>query len=157
MTSTPYSFFYNLLMSQQRTKTKNKNKKNLVAKIKQSQQQILLNQDGYIIESSDTIFSTQALRHRPITEWSMFLASFFDEIRNMKLDSPEILVNRVETITDFISGKLFDCSFMRVEWNDSDSVFVWTIFDYPTEIFKTLQMQQQFVNNQIIWQQRNFR
>jgi hypothetical protein len=154
-TTTPYSLIYHLLMTQQNTKLKKSIQKKKVAKIHQNQQQILLNQDGYIIESNDTIFSTQSLRHQPVGEWSMFISSFFNEIRKLQLDSPELLVKRVETVTDFTVGKLFDCSFMRVQWNDSDSVFVWTIFDYPAEIFKSIRQQQQFVNTTSIQQQIN--
>lgn len=153
VTFAPYSIFYSFLMSKTRQKSRKNNAVAAQIKPKLTQQQILLDKNGYIIESNDTIFSTTSLRHRPIAEWSTFLSSFFDQVKNMRLDSPEIVVNRVETITDFMSEKLFDCSFMRVEWDDSDAVFVWSIFDYPTDWLKSLRLQQQIFNNHSLAQE----
>lgn len=106
-------------------------------------QQILLDARGYILESSDTIFSTDLLRHQPATKWSTFLASIYEQVVLLTLDSAEIRFPYVETIADFLKGQLFDCSFMRVELGDNDQIFVWTIFDYPKNALFFIQEQQQ--------------
>ncbi len=106
-------------------------------------QQILLDSKGYILESSDTIFSTDQLRHQPATEWSVFLSSIYEQILKMRLDSREIRFPYIETIADFLQGELFDCSFVRVELGDNDQIFVWSIFDYPKNALTFMQEQQQ--------------
>lgn len=117
--------------------------KQLTRPLAKKTQQILLDAQGYILESSDTIFSTDQLRHRPATEWSMFLCSIYDQILTMRLDSREIRFPHVETIADFVQGELFDCSFVRVELGDNDQIFVWSIFDYPKNALNFIQEQQQ--------------
>lgn len=117
--------------------------KQLTRPLAKKTQQILLDSQGYILESSDTIFPTDQLRHRPATEWSMFLSSIYDQILKMRLDSREIRFPYVETVVDFLQGELFDCSFVRVELGDNDAIFVWSIFDYPKNALTFLQEQQQ--------------
>jgi hypothetical protein len=107
-------------------------------------QQILLNWQGYILESTDTIFSTQHLHNRPATEWSHFFNSLFPVIKLLSLNSPEIYLPRIVSVTNFTSG-IYDCSFMRVEYCDNKDIIVWTIFDY-TEHKEDLQLAQQRLN-----------
>jgi hypothetical protein len=106
-------------------------------------QQILLDWQGYVIESTDTIFSTRQLHHRPAEEWSHFFDSIFPVLQTLELDSPELVLPRITSITNFVEG-IFDCSFMRVEWSDNRHILVWNIFDYSDQIPKIRATQQKF-------------
>ena len=120
-------------MSNTQTKSKKKSTS--------THQQILMDWRGYILESTDTIFSTLHLKHFPATEWSDFLNSLFPVIQLLELSSPEIYFPRISSITNNIEG-IFDCSFMRVEWGDNDRVIVWNIIDYSDALPKIQEAQQ---------------
>jgi hypothetical protein len=106
-------------------------------------QQILMDWQGFILESTDTIFSTQMLHHRPTAEWSHFFDSIFPVLQTLHLDSPEIYFPKIASVTNFLDG-IYDCSFMRVEWGDNDKVLVWNIFDYSHQLTKIRDIQQRF-------------
>ena len=96
---------------------------------------------GYILESTDTIFSTLHLKHYPAAEWSDFINSLFAVIQLLELSSPEIFLPRISSITNTLDG-IFDCSFMRVEWGDNDRIIVWNIIDYSDSLYKIQEAQQ---------------
>ena len=102
-------------------------------------QQILMDWQGYIIESNDAIFSVDA--HQPATSWSNFLESVFPILQKMTLGSAEIHFPRVNSVTNYLDG-LFECTFMRVEWSDNDHVLVWNIFDHSDEYTQIQAIQQ---------------
>jgi hypothetical protein len=106
-------------------------------------QQILMDWQGFILESTDTIFSTKILHHRPISEWSYFFDSIYPNLQELRLDSPEISFPRIASVTNFLDG-IYDCSFMRVEWGDNDKILVWNIFDYSHQLDKIRILQQRF-------------
>lgn len=106
-------------------------------------QQILIDVHGFILESTDTIFSTFPQRHRPIMEWSPFLESIFPALLSLNLRSPEVFFPRINSITNKLSG-LYDCSFMCVEWGDNQSVIVWNILDNTADMQKIQHAQQIF-------------
>ena len=110
-------------------------------KNKSTHQQILMDWRGYILESTDTIFSTLHLKDYPATELSNFLSSLFPVIQLLELSSPEIFLPRISSITNSIDG-IFDCSFMRVEWGDNDRIIVWNIIDYSDALPKVQAAQQ---------------
>jgi hypothetical protein len=109
----------------------------------QIHQQILMDWQGFILESTDTIFSTLQLHHSPSMDWSHFLSSIYPSLQLLKLDSPEIFFPRIGSITNFLNG-IYDCSFMRVEWGDNDKIIVWNIFDYSNDFNKIQEAQQRF-------------
>jgi hypothetical protein len=106
-------------------------------------QQILMDARGFIIESTDTIFSTFPQRHRPAMEWSTFLESIFPHLVSLNLHSEELYFPRIQSITNNIFG-LYDCSFMCVEWLDIQNIIVWNIIDNSADIQKIQQTQQAF-------------
>lgn len=106
-------------------------------------QQILIDVHGFILESTDTIFSTFPQRHRPVMEWSPFLESIFPTLLSLNLRSPEIFFPRIQSITNKHSG-LYDCSFMCVEWGDNQSIIVWNILDNTADMQKIQHAQQIF-------------
>ena len=90
-------------------------------------QQILIDTQGFILESSDTIFTVE--RNRPAMEWSLFLASILPSLSTLQRDSAEIHFPRIDSITNTLTG-LYDCSFVFVEWEEGKWVLVWNIFDF---------------------------
>jgi hypothetical protein len=110
-------------------------------------QQLILDWQGYILESTDTIFDTRQLHYRPVEEWSYFFGSMMPMLHTLELDSPEIFFPRIMSVTNFLTG-CYDCSFMRVEWGDNNRVLVWNIFDFSDKL-PEMQAQQQ-MNNEIL-------
>jgi hypothetical protein len=110
-------------------------------------QQLILDWQGYILESTDTIFDTHQLHHRPVEEWSHFFGSMMPMLHTLRLDSPEIVFPRIVSITNFLEGYYY-CSFMRAEWGDNDHVLVWNILDYSEQSSKIQAIQQ--ANNEIL-------
>lgn len=106
-------------------------------------QQILIDTRGFILESTDTIFSTFPQRHRPVMEWSPFIESIFPTLLSLNLCSPEIFFPRIQSITNKLMG-LYDCSFMCVEWCDNQAIIVWNILDNSADMQKIQQAQQIF-------------
>ncbi|MDZ7877014.1 MAG: hypothetical protein U5L45_05055 [Saprospiraceae bacterium] len=112
-------------------------------------QQILMDMQGIILDSSDTIFAVE--RHRPLTEWSHFLASILPTLNNLKLDSPEIYFPNIDTLGESLSG-LYDCSFISAEWEEGKLVLVWNILDL-TKSESLLKRRQQKSQDRIIEEQ----
>jgi hypothetical protein len=110
-------------------------------------QQLILDWQGYILESTDTIFDTRQLHYRPVEEWSHFFGSMMPVLHALKLDSPEIVFPRIVSITNFLEGYYY-CSFMRAEWGDNDHVLVWNILDYSEQSSEIQAIQQ--LNNEIL-------
>ncbi len=107
-------------------------------------QQILMDVDGYIIESGDAIFSTVCYRNKSAREWSSFVESIFDVLLLLKPCSPEIYFVKVETINSHTTG-IFDCSFLSVEWEENRPAILWTIYERSEE-YLALRARQQKVN-----------
>lgn len=112
-------------------------------------QQLILDWQGYVLESTDTIFETQKLHHRPVEEWSYFFSSLMPTLHTLKLESPEIIFPRIVSITNFLNG-FYYCSFMRAEWGDNDHVLVWNIIDYSEQSSKIQALQQANNENLLI-------
>jgi hypothetical protein len=115
-------------------------------------QQILIDMQGFILDSSDTIFAVE--RHRPVTEWSLFLASILPSLKGLRLDSPEVHFPRIDSIADSLSG-LYDCSFIFAEWEDGKLMLVWNIFDF-TKSANPIKRRQQTANNRAIKNELKF-
>lgn len=119
----------------------------IATKINTINQQLILDWQGYILESTDTIFDTSQLHHRPIEEWSHFFNSMMPMLHTLQLDSPEIVMPRIISVTNFLEG-FYDCSFMRAEWGDNKHVLVWNIVDNSEKMSKFQAVQQQ--NNEML-------
>ena len=106
-------------------------------------QQILIDMQGFILDSSDTIFTVE--RNRPAMEWSLFLASILPSLSTLQRDSAEIHFPRIDSITNTLTG-LYDCSFIFAEWEEGKWVLVWNIFDFSKSANR-MQKRQQKANN----------
>lgn len=106
-------------------------------------QQILIDRQGFILDSSDTIFAVE--RNRPVIEWSLFLASILPSLTSLKHDNAEIHFPRISSVADTLTG-LYDCSFIFAEWEDGNWVLVWNIFDFSKSA-NLMQKKQQRINS----------
>ena len=104
-------------------------------------QQILIDANGFILDSTDTIFSTFPQRHRPVTEWSPFIESIFPVLLELDLDTPEIFIPRVEFESKGVTS-FYDCSFLSIEWNGLKPTIVWNIFENIEDMGKIQEEQQ---------------
>ena len=111
-------------------------------------QQILMDWQGFILESTDTLFSTFPHRHRPVAEWSAFFESLLPALKLLRLDSAEVFLPHVNSVTNFLDG-LYDCSFMRVEWGENQYIIVWNILDKTADLAQIHQAQQRFNEMQL--------
>ena len=102
-------------------------------------QQMLIDRQGFILDSSDTIFAVE--RNRPVTEWSLFLASILPSLTSLQHDTTEIHFPRISSVADTLTG-LYDCSFIFAEWEDGNWVLVWNIFDFSKSANRMQQYQQ---------------
>jgi hypothetical protein len=103
-------------------------------------QLLLLNNNSFIVESCDSLFSTKLLKHQPVTEWSPFVESIFEYIINLKSGTPEILFSGVEQPHDNLKG-FYDFTFAPINI-ENNKYILWTIYDY-TQLYKELQVHQQ--------------
>jgi hypothetical protein len=104
-------------------------------------QQLLLDEQGFVLESTDTIF--KADRHRPASEWSLFFASLHAALSQIPMHTTEILLPRVSSITSHLDG-LFDCTFMWVRYCDVDRVLVWNIMNQTPQLAMIQAFQQRY-------------
>ncbi len=112
-----------------------------VDNLTQFAQSILLNEQGFIIESCDTIFSTQNLLNKPIYEAAPFLESIFPSLLILTPDTPPIHFNKVEMPARFLPG-YYDFTFSKVHLNDTDGI-LWCVFDYTDLYIDLMRYQQQ--------------
>lgn len=106
-------------------------------------QVILLNDEGYIVESCDTIFSTKNLRQQAIYEHIPFLESIFDSLKQLQPEASPIHFSKVEVPAKFLPG-YYDFSFSRAYLEDVKGI-LWCIFDY-TKLYIDLMKYQQRKN-----------
>jgi hypothetical protein len=100
----------------------------------------VIDERGYILGSTDTIFSTAQISGMSIFEWSDFLESMFDSIKSLKPSDPEIYFQRIETIVNFAVG-IYDCTFLKATYENQEAI-IWNIFDYSHQYFHIFQHQQ---------------
>jgi hypothetical protein len=106
-------------------------------------QRILLNFQGYLLESDDGIFDTSCYRDSTLLRYSPFLESVFQEVREWNFDSGELFFPRVETVLDGVIG-VYDCYFRGAGCN-----FEWLICDI-TIPFEPYREEQQENNEESI-------
>ena len=67
-------------------------------------QLVLLDYDGYIVHSCDTIFSTNSLKDCIVSQYVPFIESIFQELVKLKPIDSEIRFSRVEVPANFLPG-----------------------------------------------------
>lgn len=110
-------------------------------------QVIYLNKDGYIVSSTNTLFSTILLQKQSIFEWSPFLESIFSSL----FEEPENDVTqfmRVTTVQPFLPG-IYDYAFVKLPSAfSSEETLMWIISD-RTECYSRMKALQQKENEQM--------
>jgi hypothetical protein len=107
-------------------------------------QRIVLDAQGYILESDDGIFDTSSYRNNPFLAYSPFLESVFSSVLHLQSESGELHYPRVETLLDDVTG-VYDCHF---RWIRGDE-FEWLIYDF-THAFEQIRDIQQEDNEACI-------
>jgi hypothetical protein len=106
-------------------------------------QKIEINEQGCILQSNDSLFSTSQFRNCPLCEWSPLLASIFDEVMQGLSFSRTLEIPRVVTPILNIDG-LFDCTFKRVMLETGAIILEWCIYDIKPLMYRRNLIQQKF-------------
>jgi signal transduction histidine kinase len=120
-----------------------------MARIKQIKQRelnkfnqiVLLDENGHVVESCDSIFSISALPlGQSVLEWSPFMESIFPALMDLSPENPEMRFTKLEKPFPFLAG-YYDFTFSRVVF-DGTTYILWSIYDY-TPIYKDFLQYQQ--------------
>lgn len=114
-------------------------------------QLILLDNRAMIISSCNSIFDTQELLQRPVTEWFPFLESIFPQIWAMDQAQSNIFFNKIETPIPELPG-IYDFTFSKVIL-DQQELLLWSIYDY-TDLYEDFRQFQQRKNELEIHRER---
>lgn len=113
-------------------------------------QLLLIDEEGYIVESCDSVFSTKTVKRKPIQDWLPFFESIFHPLQAMDVGAPEIRFSKVESPSKFLPG-YYDFTFSKAKLEDAEGI-LWCIFDY-TELYTNLMFYQQQHNELEIYRQ----
>ncbi|MEY4936243.1 MAG: hypothetical protein RIS64_2602 [Bacteroidota bacterium] len=111
-------------------------------------QRIVLDFQGFILESDDGIFDTGSYRNHPFLIYSPFLESVFISVLDLQFRSGALHFPRVETILDNVTG-VYDCHFRCLVYNPNQLEFEWVINDL-TQSFEQIRDIQQENNEESI-------
>lgn len=103
-------------------------------------QLILLDEQGYIIASCDSIFSTLEMRDEPVFKDFPLVESIFELAKNMKPNEPKLRFSKIETTFQELNG-FYDFTFVRTDI-DHRSPILWTVLDY-TRLYEDYHRTQQ--------------
>ncbi|MGK0389915.1 MAG: hypothetical protein ACI94Y_002660 [Maribacter sp.] len=105
-------------------------------------QVILIEKDGNVVESCDSIFNTSTLTQYSVSEWFPFIESVFYSLEHLKVGDAKLLFSKVEEPAPFLQG-YYDFSFSRIEMKGKEYI-LWELFDYTTlyEDFKKYQQKR---------------
>lgn len=107
-------------------------------------QVILIDSEGIVVESCDSIFDTSDLVDTPVQEWFPFIESVFPSLGSIELEVPELLFSKVENPAEYLPG-YYDFSFSKIKIEDKVH-FLWEIFDYST-LYRDYRVYQQRRND----------
>jgi len=113
-------------------------------------QLVLLDYNGFIVHSCDTIFSTNTLKDSIVFQYIPFVESIFQELIKLKPTDPEIQFSRVEVPANFLPG-YYDFTFSSIELENQQYI-LWSIYDF-TGIYLDLMKYQQYKNELEIYRQ----
>ena len=106
-----------------------------------------LNQEGYILSSTNTIFSTIQLQNRSVFEWCPFLESIFPSLFEEAAEEVTQF-ERVTTAENFLPG-IYDYTFVKLPaFLAKEEILMWIISD-RTACYQRMTELQQFHNEQV--------
>jgi len=103
-------------------------------------QLLLLDDDGFIMASCDSIFSSKSMRDNPVFVYFPLLESIFQDILQLQPHDSEIRFSKVESTNKCLPG-FYDFTFYRTDI-DSSLPILWTIYDY-TDLYEDYMRYQQ--------------
>ncbi len=101
---------------------------------------ILIDADGYVSESCDSLFDTSAFYHTKISTSVALLESLFPILLELSPSDPKLEFSKVEEPAPFLKG-YYDFSFSKVQYNEGELI-LWTIYDF-TRLYKEFLEYQQ--------------
>lgn len=107
---------------------------------RKEKQLILLDKNGFILASCDSIFSTNDLRNEPIFNHFPLVESIFPKVISLRLNEPQLRISKIELTYEGLNG-FYDFTFMRTDV-DSRNPILWTILDY-TPLYEDYHRSQQ--------------
>lgn len=113
-------------------------------------QLVLLDYEGHIVHSCDTIFSTKPLKNSVVSQAVPFIESIFQELVKLNPKEPEIRFSRVEVPAKFLPG-YYDFTFSSIEL-ENQAYILWSIYDF-TGIYLDFMKYQQYKNELEIYRQ----
>lgn len=118
-----------------------------VASPTKAQQTLLLDKNGFILQSCDSLFVTHTLQTKPITQHLPFLDSIFLCFQALSVDNFPIQFPRVEVGVAFLPG-IYDFQFDKIILSGQEYLR-WTIYDF-TNTYEALRQEQQKHHEQYI-------
>ncbi len=107
-------------------------------------QRIVLDFQGYILESDDGIFDTSNYRDHTFLTYSPFLESVFYSVLDLQVGSDALVYPRIETLLEGVTG-VYDCYFRCISCYRNQPTFEWLIEDL-THSFESVRREQQDEN-----------
>lgn len=112
---------------------------------------ILLDKNGCIHFSSDTIFSTNHYNGKSILNDNPFIESVFSQLLDLEVDGPTLRYSKMENPIPLLKGA-FDFSFSRVRVKEGEFI-LWCVYDY-SELYKKIKASQQRRNELELYKER---
>ncbi len=101
---------------------------------------VLLNEEGVVLDSCDSIFKVESLNSSSVLDKIPLIESVSSTVFSLKVGDPPIVFARVEKPFSSLPG-YYDFSFSRVILNGTSAI-LWVIYDY-TSIYEDLLKYQQ--------------
>jgi len=114
---------------------------------KQIQQLLLLDKEGVLKASCDSIFASKGYLNNSVLPYFPLVESVFPMIQKLQVNDPEVEFGAVETAFAKLPG-IYDFSFIKMRASQSDMI-LWIIKDHTKE-YKEKTFQQQLQNEMII-------
>jgi hypothetical protein len=125
--------------------------KSKTKRLENSNQIVVLDEYGCIVQSCESIFDTTPYRTTPIQFAIPFLESVFEVISSLRVGTPEVLFSRIESPSPELVG-YYDFTFSKIEDNQKNYI-LWGIYDF-TPLYQDLIQYQQRYNEQEIYRQK---
>lgn len=112
---------------------------------KKTRQRLLLDEQGFLVASCDSIFTSDPLKGKKILPRFPLVESVFPLIRRLQLNDPEVSFGGVQTIFQKLPG-IYDFTFVRMKSLSKDLI-LWIIDDRTESYGKKITEQQ--IKNEI--------
>lgn len=119
-------------------------------RLKKHAQFILLDQEGSLVDSCNSLFDT-SLKSQEVNKWMPLFESIESQILLLELDSPELFLPKIQAPMQELRG-FYDFSFSKIEYNEKQLI-LWIIYD-NTKIYKDFFSYQQNRNELVLKNQR---